>query len=122
MERAPKLIISVGIIGVLVIGLGTYAYFQFREFLQGPVLFIEEPVNGYTSTTTHITVKGAAHNVSFLTLNGRPIFTDERGRFMESLLLAEGYSIMTIEGKDRFGHIAQKKLELVYKPTTEQAY
>ncbi len=93
-----------------------YAYFQSREYLQGPVLTIDEPLSGSLSTTSLIALHGTAKNVAFLTLNGRQIFTDELGRFSESLLLSEGYSIMTLEAKDRFGHTKTKKLELVYKP------
>jgi len=120
MERTPKLIIGIIAIVFVVIGLGTYAYLQSREYLLGPILIIEEPLNGSMSTTSRVSVRGLAHNVSFLTLNGRPIFTDELGRFNESLLLQEGYSIMTLEAKDRFGHVVEKRLELVYKPPLNQ--
>ncbi len=118
MEKTPKRIISVAIIALVALGLGIYAYLQSREYLRGPILIIEEPTNGAMSTTSLLAVRGSARNVSFLTLNGRPIFTDELGRFKESLLLPEGYSIMTLEAKDRFGHIVQKRLELVYRLTT----
>ena len=122
MERTPKLIVSIVIIVLAAIGLGIYAYFQSEEFLRGPILVIEEPRNGLTATTSRVAVQGFAHNVSFLTLNGRPIFTDELGRFKESVLLEEGYSIMTLVARDRFGHSIEKRLELVYNPTAEQAY
>ena len=118
MERTPKLIAGISVVVLIAIGLGVYAYFQSREYLRGPVLTITEPINGSLSTTSLVVAKGSARNASFLTLNGRPIFTDEQGYFHESLLLEEGYSIMTFEAKDRFGHSVEKRLELVYKPTT----
>lgn len=116
MERTPKFIVSIIVVVLVAIGLGVYAYFQSEEFIRGPILTIEEPVSGYMSTTSPVMLRGSARNISFLTLNGRPIFTDEMGRFKESLLLPEGYSIMTLEAKDRFGHRVEKRLELVYKP------
>ena len=116
MERTPKMIAGFSIVVLIATGLGTYAYFQSREYLRGPVLTITEPIDGSMSTTSLVVVRGSARNVSFLTLNGRPIFTDEQGRLTESLLLQKGYSIMTFEAKDRFGHTAEKRLELVYKP------
>ena len=120
MERTPKLIAGI-IVGALVIaGLGVYTYLQSREYLRGPVIAVEEPKNGALSTTSLITVRGNARNISFLTLNGRQIFTDEQGRFREALLLQNGYNIMTIEAKDRFGHRMEKRLELVYKPLQNQ--
>src|SRR3990167_331640 len=116
MERTPKLIAGISIAVVILTSLGIYAYLQSREYLRGPVLTISEPLNGATSTPSLVTLRGTSKNISFLTLNGRQIFTDEQGRFEESLLLQNGYSIMTLEAKDRFGHIVEKRLELVYKP------
>ncbi|MDO8620571.1 MAG: hypothetical protein Q7R64_04470 [bacterium] len=116
MERTPKIIIGISVTLLVALGLGIYAYFQSWEYLQGPVLTVIEPLNGSTSTTSLVTLLGNARNVAFLTLNGRQIFTNEQGRFRESLLLPKGYSIMTLEGKDRFGHSVEKRLELVYKP------
>jgi hypothetical protein len=117
MERTPKLIIGIGLIVLAAVSLGIYAYLQSREYIRGPTLIIEEPLNGSMSTTSPVVLRGSARNISFLTLNGRQIFTDEMGRFKESLLLQEGYSIMTLEARDRFGHVVEKRLELVYKPT-----
>lgn len=116
MERTPKLIISITVLALAVVSLSIYAYLQSREYLRGPIIAIGEPINGSLSTTSLVTLKGSAHTVSFLTLNGRQIFTDEQGRFKESLLLQDGYNILLLEAKDRFGHIVEKRLELVYKP------
>ena len=116
MHRAPKLILSAVIVGIVILALASYGYFQSREYLRGPIVTITEPVDGSASTTSLIAIIGVAKNVSFLTLNGRQIFTDERGVFKESLLLSDGYNILTLEGKDRFGHTATKRLKLVYKP------
>ncbi len=118
MEKTPKLLIGISTIVVIAIGLVVYTYFQSREYLQGPLLTVDEPLNGSLSTTSLIALHGTARNVAFLTLNGRQIFTDETGRFKESLLLSEGYSIMTLEAKDRFGYSTEKRLELVYRPAT----
>ncbi|HEY4508146.1 MAG TPA: hypothetical protein VJJ55_00630 [Candidatus Paceibacterota bacterium] len=120
MEKTPKLIIGIVIATLAVLGFASYGYLQSREYLRGPVIAVEEPKNGALSTTSLITVRGNARNISFLTLNGRQIFTDEQGRFREALLLQNGYNIMTIEAKDRFGHIKTKRLELVYKPLQNQ--
>lgn len=121
MERTPKLIAGIGIIVLVALSLCVYVYLQSKEYLRGPVVTLEEPTNGALSTTSRIQLLGTAKNVSFLTLNGRQIFTDERGRFRESLLLQNGYNIMTLEAKDRFGHVKTRRLELVYKPELKQA-
>lgn len=120
MERTPKLIISIGVVLLAASTLGIYAYFQSREYLRGPVITILEPINGSASTSSVATLVGTAHNAAFLTLNGKQIFTDERGRFRERLLLHEGYTIMTVAARDRFGKAVEKRLELVYRPTKNQ--
>lgn len=115
MERRIKFILlTLGII-LLLIGLLGYAYYQSRGFLTGPLLTIETPENGAISSIPLITIKGTARNVSFLLLNGRQIFTNQAGNFNEQLLLPSGYSIMTLVGTDRFGHRAEKRLELIYR-------
>ena len=116
MERTPKLIVAASAIVLLAIGLGMCAYLQSKEYLRGPIITVEEPPNGAMFTTSVVSVQGSARNAAFITLNGRQIFTNEQGRFYESLLLQEGYSIMLLEAKDRFGHRVEKRLELVYKP------
>ena len=120
MERTPKLILAAIVASIVVIALVSYGYFQSREYLRGPIIAITEPVDGSESTTSLIAIIGTAKNVSFLTLNGRQIFTNERGAFNESLLLSDGYNILTLEAKDRFGHKTEKRLELVYKPSQNQ--
>jgi len=116
MDKTPKRILGLSIVAAIVLGLGAYAYLQSKEFLRGPVVTITEPQSGDMSTSSRILLRGAGKNISFLTLNGRQIFTDERGHFEESILLPEGYSVHTLEAKDRFGHKIEEKLELVYKP------
>ncbi len=116
MERTPKLIVGISGIVLITVGLVLYSYFQSKEYLRGPVIEVLEPMNGSTSTSSSIIILGNARNISFISLDGRQIFTDERGRFRELVLLQEGYTILTIAGKDRFGHTIEKKVELVYKP------
>ncbi len=116
MERRTKITLSTLCGGLLLFALLGYGYYQSRDFLTGPLLSLVSPDDGATFSSPLITVKGSARNIAFLSLNGRRIFTDQAGNFSERLLLPSGYSIMTLVGTDRFGHRAQKQLELVYKP------
>lgn len=122
MERTPRLILIVVLSILGGAGLLFYAYVQSKDFLRGPIVTITEPLPGSQGTTSFTTIIGAAHNVAFMTLNGRQIFTNEYNRFKEPLLLQEGYNIIAIDAKDRFGHNTQKKLELVYTPTATSTF
>ena len=117
MRRREKIATGVFVSLALFGLLSLYAYYQSREYLRGPLLTIVTPTDGAVFSSPLITLSGTAENVAFFTLNGRQIFTDESGRFSEQLLLQEGYTIITLEAKDRFGHRAEKRLELVYTPS-----
>lgn len=99
-------------VAVLVIG---YGAFRAKSLVEGPDIGILSPANGASLAESLVEVRGYAHNISFLTLNGEKIFTDEAGAFKEKVLLSYGYNIMTLEAKDRFGRTAQKTLQLIYK-------
>ncbi|MFA6251748.1 MAG: hypothetical protein WC603_03940 [Candidatus Paceibacterota bacterium] len=60
-----------------------------------------------------ITVEGNASKAIHLTLNGREIFIEKNGDFSESVSVLPGFSIVTLNAKDKFGKTAEKKFELV---------
>lgn len=90
-----------------------YGLFQARNLLMGPVVLINTPKNGAMSAEALTTITGEARNISEITLNDRPILVDEEGYFEEQLLLPQGYTIMTLEARDRFGRTTVETLQLV---------
>jgi len=99
---------------LLILAIVLYGLFQARNLIQGPVITVHEPQNGEVVHTAFVDISGEVKNISEITLNDRHIFVDEEGRFREQLLLAEGYTIMTLDASDRFGRHTRKALELVY--------
>jgi len=97
------------------LGILTYAYFRTNDLLAGPVVVISSPENGSTLAEPYVEIVGHAKNISYMSLNGRQIFTDEAGDFNEKLLVPYGYTIMTLKARDRFGRSTTKSLELVYQ-------
>jgi hypothetical protein len=89
------------LVGLLVIG---YGFWQARDFLGGPKLYLENPKEGETLGKEILTIKGMAQDVTRLTLNGRAIFTDEAGRFEEEILVSPGVNIIELRAEDKFGH------------------
>jgi hypothetical protein len=114
-RRKVKLLVRIWIaIGAISLIVG-YGAFRAKSLVEGPDIGITSPLNGATSTESLITLEGYAKNISFLTLNGNKIFTNESGMFTEKVLLSYGYNIMTLEAKDRFGRTTSKTLQLIYK-------
>ncbi len=92
-----------------------YTYYQTKSFSLGPILEITEPQDGALLNTNSVTIKGYTENISFITINGRPVFVDEKGYLNEKILLSLGYNMIRITAKDKYQREIEKKLELVYK-------
>lgn len=105
-------VIGIIFIAVLIFG---YVVFQARNIVLGPIIKMHSPENGASLDNSLIEIKGNAKNISYISMNGRQIFTDEQGEFNEKLLLSYGYNIITIKVQDRFNREVEKKLELIYK-------
>jgi hypothetical protein len=116
MKCSHSKIIQISSTTLVVIALLGYIGYQARNIVSGPQLEITSPLNGSSFTDPLITVVGAAHNISAISLNDRPIFIDQHGNFSEKLLLAPGYTIMKVQAQDKFGRETQQLLELTYTP------
>lgn len=92
-----------------------YSYYQTKNFVQGPILKIESPLNGSLIKTKLITIKGYTENISYISINNRQTFVDENGYLNERLLLSPGYNIIRISAKDKYQREVEEKLELVYR-------
>lgn len=90
-----------------------YALFQARYLILGPRLTVEAPQNGAVLDSDVVTIKGTALNIAYLTLNGRPIYTDTKGNWEEKVVAPLGYSIMTVSARDRFNRSTEKRITVV---------
>ena len=98
-----------------------YIHFQARYFLEGPQVALESPTE-VVHDDRIISIAGIAQNITDITLNGRKIYTDEAGRFLEPLVLENGYTIMTIVAKDRFGRLTTLTKSFFYAEREEHAF
>lgn len=115
----PRLMRFLAILSLVLVG-GWYIAFQARYLIAGPELsIIPEP-----SVVQHarvVELKGTARNVTALFLNGRPIVTDEQGNFTEPVVLENGYTIMSLEARDRYGRTTRLQRPFVYVAEDEVA-
>lgn len=97
----PRLLRLFAVTVLIVCGIG-YAAWQGRHLLLGPELTVtNEPE--VVQTGRVIFISGIADNVTALSLNGRPIVTDQAGNFTEGVVLENGYSMVSLDARDRFG-------------------
>lgn len=90
----------------IAIAVAAYALFQARHLIEGPLITLgaEPPA---TTTAPVITLSGDAQNIISITLNGREIYTTDEGVWSETIPLQKGYTMLTIEGVDRYGNRAK---------------
>lgn len=106
---------TIGSIGLL--ALLAYITFQARFLIEGPqIILTEEPPRVENVRT--ITLTGTAKNIAEISLNGRQIFTDERGHFEEAVVLENGYTIVTIAAVDRYGRHTSVVRPFIYIPAS----
>jgi len=94
---------------LLIIG---YGAFEARRLIAGPEIVILSPKDGSATSTTPLVISGIAQNISFLTVNDNPSYTDEQGRFSVVLSPPQGYAIFTVQATDRFGRKASASVSI----------
>jgi hypothetical protein len=102
-----KLLVALAVLALLAYGL-----FEARRLIGGPHITIDAPLDGSATSSTIVTISGMAQNISFLTINDAPAFTDESGRFVERLSPPPGYAIFTVQASDRFGRRASAQVHI----------
>lgn len=102
------------IVFVIIIVFG-YALFSFKDYIEGPVIIINEPVNGSLISTSTVTIRGQVLHIQDVAINNKPILIDKQGNFIQNILLFPGYNVSIISAKDKFKRTIEYKLELVYQ-------
>ena len=87
-----------------------YGLFEARRLIEGPRISIDTPKDGSATSSALVIVSGTARNISFLTINDGPAYTDEQGKFVFYFSPPAGYTVVTVAATDRFGRRAAKKV------------
>ena len=116
MQTHPLLYIKI-FVAVLIVGvLGFYFFHQSRAFLFGPKIVVNNLQNGQALNKSLVLIEGRVLNSVNLLINGQAVLTDDTGNFSKKHILANGYNIIELSAEDKFGRVANKKLELVFQP------
>ncbi len=101
--------VLVGFGGVIIVG---YSMFALGGLFLGPKIEVISPMGGFATTSSLVAVSGRLTRANTLVLNGATTSIDLAGNFSESLLLAEGYNIITLEATDRYKRTVEEKIEV----------
>lgn len=112
-----KDILKFTIFGLIFLLFSAYVIFQARFIITGPQITLNyEPSTQNTNRV--IELQGTTKNITYLWLNDRQIFTDEKGNFTEKLVLENGYTMATLKAKDRYGREVKLIRSFVYTPAS----
>jgi hypothetical protein len=106
---------------ILAMAIGLYALFQARFLILGPQVKIVNLEDGDLVKNSLVILEGEAKNISWISLNGRQIFTNEKGFWSEKLLVSPGLSTVTVTARDRFGREKSKSVRLVLNTKEKRA-
>ncbi len=108
-------VLSYSLVALVCVGLLLYVLFQARLLIGGPQVALSSELPTI-QTERKITLTGNASNITTITLNGRPIQTDQAGYFEEPVILENGYTIISIRAEDRYGRETTLTREFVFTP------
>lgn len=111
-SHTKQTIIGSSLVGMLILASVIYGYIQSRKLIYGPSITITSPVNGSNLENQIVTISGKTKNIAVMSLNDRQIFPDESGNFTETLVLPNGYTIMSLKAEDKFGKKTEQTISL----------
>lgn len=91
-----------------------YSIFQTKAISRGVALRIDNIVDGAVFSGEILTLAGTAQHATHLSVNGMEIVIDEKNVFSEELVLSEGYNIITLEARDKFGKTTKETFRVLY--------
>jgi formylmethanofuran dehydrogenase subunit C len=116
MSIGARRTVQIAFAGIIITLLVGYGLFQARDLLAGPQITVNSPTDGALLRSPLVQVTGNAENITSIELNDRNITVNQKGRFKEPVVLAQGYNVVTIEATDRFGRTVNKKMEFIHRP------
>ncbi len=113
----PRIITAFLVVCVLGLGI-VYILYQARFLIIGPqIVLTEEPTT--LQNARKITLSGTTENITAIFLNDRPIVTNEEGVFKESIVLENGYTVVSLRANDRYGRDTTIERAFVYAPYSQ---
>ena len=113
-DRSGKRILKIVITVVFFLFIIIYGFFRSADLIFGVKIKDVNITDGQKFDQSVIELTGIAKNAVYLTVNGREISVDKAGNFRENVALASGYNIITLEAKDKFGHVDIEDYKLIY--------
>ena len=116
-----KKFLGFGLFAGLFLFIISYSIFQTKAISRGVTLNIANIKDGEVSSSGILTLTGTALHATYLSVNNKEIVVDEKNGFSEELVLSDGYNIITIEAKDKFGKATEKSFRVLYQANDKES-
>ncbi|OGD66001.1 hypothetical protein A3F08_01040 [Candidatus Berkelbacteria bacterium RIFCSPHIGHO2_12_FULL_36_9] len=110
----PELVISF-CIGVVVIGLLGYIWFQVKSFAAAPPLELKNEAAEIVISMETINIEGKTDSGAILTINGQPVAVDSNGNFVQIVQLIKGINTIEIIAKNKADKETKKVIQILSK-------
>ena len=110
-----KKILRLGSIILLCVIIVGYAVFRSRDLLFGIRLTVTGVTDGATVTDPVLELAGGARHANEIRIDNQVIPLSEAGSWHDSLILAEGYNVVSIRVTDKFGRVITHEYRVYYK-------
>jgi cytoskeletal protein RodZ len=98
---------------VVFVGIGfAYFYREVGKFSAAPRLVIVQPAGNSSIEGNSVDVVGITDKDTKVSINGQPVFVDEKGEFNETISLSQGINELEVKSENRFGNEAAKKVRV----------
>ncbi len=102
-----------GVIGVFLVGIMTYLWFQVASFAAAPPLDIVTPGSSVRVSVEQVEVAGSTDPTAQLTINNQPVTVDADGHFRQRVQLVEGMNTLEIAAVNKAEKQTLKTIQLM---------
>lgn len=100
-RRPPQFYITTSLFSIALL----FALWQIGNVVFTHKVKLTNRIDGQTLQTKMLSLSGTAPKIKVLKVNGNIVPISTTGKWNDAILLPDGYSIVTIESKDAYGHI-----------------
>ncbi len=110
-------VIRTAIVITIAIGIGMFFVVRTQRMMAPPSINLVSPPDGLVTMEKSLTVMGRTEREVTLLVNGKPVYIDASGNFIDQLVLREGLNVIRVVAVRKHGQEAEITRRVIVKPT-----
>jgi cytoskeletal protein RodZ len=108
----PK-VITLGLLGVFVVFILGYLFYQVNAVNKPPQIVITSPVDNARVPTSSVIVQGKTDPGTTITMNDQQMFVDSSGEFKQPVSISPGQQVLLFLARNNFGKSSSKQIVII---------